>query len=231
MPTDQKKPASRRYPMPFTRLEIAMLSIIDGALHVLLAHRAEAPHAGKWALPGGVLRIDLDRSLDDAARRVIRERLGIDLPFLRQVCATGGPTRDPRAPWALSVVYRALVPTGSVNPAAGKRIVDLAWRPVAETVADRKLAFDHASLIDQAVQATRAEVERLDLPFDFLPDHFTLGELQATCEQMLGRSLDKSSFRRRLADRDLVEPVEGSTRGGAFRPAQLYRSKKASRPL
>jgi 8-oxo-dGTP diphosphatase len=229
MTANSTKPKSKRYPMPFTRLEIASLSLIDGELHVLLARRAEAPHAGKWALPGGVLRIDLDRSLDDAARRVIRERLEIDLPFLRQLCAAGGPTRDPRAPWALSVVYRALVPATSINPAAGKRIVELEWRPVGDTIADRKLAFDHAALIDQAVTATRAEVERLELPFEFLPDHFTLGELQGTCEQLLGRSLDKSSFRRRLADRDLVEPVAGSTRGGAFRPAQLYRSKKASR--
>jgi len=52
-----------------------------------------------------------------------------------------------------------------------------------------------------------------------------LGELQATCEQLLGHRLDKSSFRRRLADRDLVEPIEGATRGGPFRPAQLFRRR------
>jgi hypothetical protein len=69
------------------------------------------------------------------------------------------------------------------------------------------------------------KVDNLELPMGFLPREFTLGELQATCEQLLGRKLDKSSFRRRLADRDLVEPIEGSMRGGAFRPAQLYRAK------
>src|SRR5690242_9781893 len=95
------RPQPKRYPMPFTRVEVAVLGVLDGALHVLLAKRAQAPHAGKWALPGGVLRIDLDRSLDAAARRVMHERTGLDVPALQQLGAEGGPTRDPRAPWGL----------------------------------------------------------------------------------------------------------------------------------
>lgn len=209
--------------MPFTRLEIAVMSVVDGELQVLLARRAEAPYAGKWALPGGALRIDLDTSLDAAARRVMRERLGLDLPYLRQLCAAGGPTRDPRSLWALSVVYRALVPAENVVPLAGKRIEALTWRRVEDTIADRSLAFDHATLVERAVASTRTEVERLELPTGFLPEAFTLGELQLCCEQMLGRRLDKSSFRRRLADRQLVEPVQGAMRTGANRPAQIYR--------
>ena len=216
----------KRYAMPFTRLEIAVMSLVDGVLQVLLARRAEAPHAGKWALPGGVLRIDLDDSLESAAQRVMRERLRIELPFLRQLVAVGGPRRDPRAPWALSVAYRALVPAEQVSPSAGKRIEALAWRPVEDAMLDRRLAFDHSALVERAVATTRAELDRLELPFGFLPLQFTVGELQTTCEQLLGRRLDKSSFRRRLADRELVEPIEGAMRGGAFRPAQLYQQKQ-----
>jgi 8-oxo-dGTP diphosphatase len=220
---------SKSHPMPFTRLEIAVMSVIDGCLQVLLARRAEAPHAGKWALPGGVLRIDLDKSLEAAAQRVMKERLGLELPFLRQLCAIGGPTRDPRSPWALSVVYRALVPAAQVQPIAGKRVEALAWRPVDAAVGDKGMAFDHAALIGQAIDVTRAEVAALELPFEFLPGGFTLGELQATCEQLLGHRLDKSSFRRKLADRDLVEPIEGVTRSGAFRPAQVFTRKRSAR--
>jgi ADP-ribose pyrophosphatase YjhB (NUDIX family) len=216
---------AKNHPMPFTRLEVSVLSVVDGVLQVLLVRRAEEPHKGKWALPGGVLRIDKDSSVDDAAMRVARERLGVEVPFLRQLCAVGGPARDKRAPWALSVVYRALVPAEKFEPSAGKRIEALAWRPVGDASGDRELAFDHAELVAKAVDATRAEVDRLELPFGFLPAEFTLGELQATCEQLLGRRLDKSSFRRRLADRDVVEPIEGAMRGGAFRPAQLHRGK------
>ena len=223
--TEMTHTAPKRYAMPFTRLEIAVMSLIDGRLQVLLARRAEAPHAGKWALPGGVLRIDLDRSLDAAAQRVMRERLGLELPFLRQMAAVGGPTRDPRAPWALSVAYRALVPAADIQATPGKRIEALAWRP-AEAASDSGLAFDHGQLVAQAVEVTRAEIDRLELPFEFLPEQFTLGELQLTCEQLLGRRLDKSSFRRKLADRDLVEPVEGAFRGGPNRPARLFRQKR-----
>jgi ADP-ribose pyrophosphatase YjhB (NUDIX family) len=213
--------------MPFTRLELAVLGLIDGELSVLLARRAADPYAGRWALPGGALRIDLDGSLEEAAQRVARERLGTELPFLAQLCAVGGPGRDPqRAPWALSIAYRALVHAQGLDVTAGKRIEELAWRPAVKAMADRRLAFDHAALIARAVESTREEVRALDLPVGFVPETFTLGELQALCEQLLGERLDKSSFRRKLADRDLVDAVEGEMRTGPNRPAQVYRLKR-----
>ncbi|MBK9522269.1 MAG: hypothetical protein IPO13_11790 [Rhodocyclaceae bacterium] len=91
---------------------------------------------------------------------------------------------------------------------------------------DQALAFDHAMLIREATQATRQEIEQLDLPFGFLPDKFTLGELQEICEQLLGRRLDKSSFRRRLDDRGIVEAAPSEMRTGAFRPAQLLQRRQ-----
>jgi 8-oxo-dGTP diphosphatase len=210
------------HPMPFTRLELAILSIVDGGLAVLLGKRAGAPHKGKWALPGGVLRIDLDRDLEAAAQRIAGERLGVTLPYLRQLQAVGGKSRDSRAPWALSIAYRALLPFDAIDPKAGKRLEAIRWCAVDEAIADSKLAFDHADLIRSAMEAIRAEIERLELPFGFLPEAFTLGELQSCCEAILGRRLDKSSFRRRLDERELLEPVAGEMRTGAFRPAQLY---------
>lgn len=226
MTDDLNQLTVKHYPMPFTRIEIAVMSIVNGALAVLLGKRIQAPYAGQWALPGGVVRIDLDADLEAAAQRVAGERLGTVLPFLRQQCAIGGATRDPRAPWALSLVYRALLPVEAIDPKAGKRLEELRWLPVNEAIAVKGLAFDHSQLIEQAVEVTRAEIEQLDLPFGFLPILFTLGELQATCEAILGRHLDKSSFRRRINERNLVEPVPGELRTGTFRPAQLYRVRK-----
>jgi ADP-ribose pyrophosphatase YjhB (NUDIX family) len=209
--------------MPFTRTELAVMSVVDGNLVVLLGQRAQAPHQGKWALPGGVLRIDLDIDLEAAVQRVADERLGVTLPYLRQLQAVGGKTRDARAPWALSIAYRALIPVEAIDPQAGKRLDAIQWRSVDTAMADATLAFDHADLIRLATEATRSEIERLELPFGFLPEKFTLGELQACCEAILGRRLDKSSFRRRLDERNLLEAVSGEMRTGAFRPAQLYR--------
>ncbi|MEP7216638.1 MAG: NUDIX domain-containing protein [Anaerolineaceae bacterium] len=223
--TAEDPSTSRAYPMPLTRIELAVLSIVDGSLAVLLGKREQLPHRGKWALPGGVLRIDRDGDLKDAAQRVAHERLEVALPFLRLQTAVGSKSRDPRAPWALAIVYRALVPFAAIDPKAGKRLEALRWVAVDDAVADARLAFDHAELIRGATEATRAEIDRLDLPFDFLPQKFTLGELQTMCEAMLGRRLDKSSFRRRLEERELLQPVRGEMRTGAFRPAQLYRRR------
>jgi 8-oxo-dGTP diphosphatase len=211
--------------MPFTRIELVIMSIVDGGLAVLLGKRAGPPHKGKWALPGGVLRTDLDRDLEAAAQRIAGERLGVTLPYLRQLLAVGSKTRDSRAPWALSVAYRALIPVEAIEPQAGKRLDAIRWYPIDEAMADARLAFDHADLIRSAAETTRAEIDRLELPFGFLPEAFTLGELQATCASLLGRNLDKSSFRRRLDAANLVESVEGEMRTGAFRPAQLYRKR------
>ena len=214
---------AKNHPMPFTRIEVAVLSVVDNELQVLLAKRAEAPYAGKWALPGGVVRIDLDKSLEASAQRVIAERLDTVIPAMEQLCAVGGPKRDPRADWALSIVFKAFVPFNQISVSAGKRIESLAWRPVEQAIADENLAFDHADLINRAVTATREQIDALVLPAGLLEEQFTLGDLQSTCEQVLGRKLDKSSLRRKLNNRNIVEAVEGATRGGAFRPAQLYR--------
>ena len=218
-------PSGLIYPMPFVRIELAVLSIVNGRLSVLLGKRTGAPHVGQWALPGGVLHIDLDNDLDDAAQRVAMERLGTKVPFLRQLTAVGSKERDPRAPWALSIAYRALLPLESIAPAAGKRIEALEWRPADTAAGDASLAFNHGELISMALAATRREVDEMLLPFDFLPEQFTLGELQSFCESLLGKRLDKSSFRRKLDDRGLVEQIPGAMKGGAFRPAQLFRRR------
>jgi ADP-ribose pyrophosphatase YjhB (NUDIX family) len=220
------QPSGTIHPMPFTRIELAVMSIVDGRLAVLLGKRVAAPHEGQWALPGGVLRIDLDEDLDAAAQRVATERLGVQLPFLRHLTAVGGKVRDSRAPWALSIAFRALLPIEAIDPKAGKRLEALRWVPVDEAMQDASLAFDHAGLIGSATEATRHEIDQLELPFGFLPDKFTLGELQEICEQLLGRRLDKSSFRRRLDDRGIVEAVPGEMRTGAFRPAQLFHRRQ-----
>lgn len=213
--------------MPFVRLELALLSVEEGGLSVLLGRREQAPWKGRWALPGGVLRTDLDASLDAAAARVASERISAVPPALRQLCAVGGPSRDPRSPWALSVVYRGLVPAQALAVAPGKRMQALAWWPVDTVDEAARPAFDHGALVRAAVEALRAEVEELRLPFGALPGAFTLTELQQWCERLLGRRLDKSSFRRRLDERDLVVPVPGAMRTGANRPAQLYRARRA----
>ena len=212
----------KSYPMPFARLELCILSVVDGELCVLLGKREEEASKGLWAMPGGVLRIDLDKALEDAAQRVSEERIGVRLPYLKQQCTVGGVSRDPRAPWSLSVVYRALIPAEKFSPRAGKRLTKLKWARVADAAADTTLAFDHQVLIASAVKDLRDELEAMQLPFEYFPPEFTLGELQRECEYLLGYSLDKSSFRRKLDDRQVVKAIDGAYKRGANRPAQLF---------
>lgn len=134
-------------------------------------------------------------------------------------------SRDARAPWTLSIAYRATVRIDAISPTPGKRVEALRWAHAQEAASDPELAFDHSEIIAAAVRDLCSEVGNLQLPWGLLPAEFTLAELQHACESILGRPLDKSSFRRRLDDRGCVEPVSGLFRGAAHRPAQVYRPR------
>jgi ADP-ribose pyrophosphatase YjhB (NUDIX family) len=169
-----------------------------------------------------VLRIDLDNDLDAACQRVAQERLGVGLPSATQLTAVGGKARDPRAPWALSVVYRCTTSAAQLAALPGKRMAELKWADTEVAATDARLAFDHATLVERAVQQLRAEVAALRFPAGLLDETFTLGELQATSEVVLGHPLDKSSFRRRLDAAGVVQAVPGEMRTGPNRPAQVF---------
>lgn len=218
------------HPMPFTRIELVVLAVEGGRLQVMLGRRTGAPHAGRWALPGGVIRIDLDADLDAACQRVAHERLGVSLVGAQQVMTVGGRKRDPRAPWALSVVYRAMARPAAMAAVAGKRLSELCWLDAAAASNDSTIAFDHAELVRGSVEQLRDQVAALQFPMGLLDDTFTLAELQAASEAVMARPLDKSSFRRRLDAAAVLEPVTGELRTGPFRPAQVYRLAPPASP-
>jgi len=214
------------YKMPICRIELAIQCLIDGQLSTLLVRRQASPYQGYWALPGGVIRLDLDTDLDQAAKRVARERLTSSPPNLRQLVVVGAAGRDPRGAhaWGLSVIYRALLAESPTTLGLGKRVAEIKWVP-SDGLPSR-MAFDHATLVRDAINTTREEITNLKFPVGFAPKRFTLGELQSLCEAVLGQRLDKASFRRKLIDRHLVEPIAGKVvRGNAHRPALIYRLK------
>lgn len=214
------------YPMPYVRVDLCVFTLMQGVLSVLLIQRQEPPHRGVWALPGGALRIDIEKTLEDAAKRVARERLQVPIPYLREQGFVGGHGHYEPGKWAISIVYRALVRSEYFAPEPGKRVADVKWVPVDEAQANTQLPFGHARVIEAAARSLRQEVEALDFPFEILDSEFTLGDLQHQSEVILGTKLDKSSFRRRLAARGHLEPTGAMTQGSASRPAQLYRIKK-----
>lgn len=208
---------------PLVTTDIALFCVDGPALRVLLTRRGNAPERGRWALPGGFLRPAEDETLDHAARRVLREKAGVDVPHLEQVRVFSGRARDARG-WSLSLLYFALLPKSRVPAVATGKTVAVDWADPAAP--GRRLAFDHGTMLATALEALREKVRDRVLPLQLLGERFTLTELQRACEAVLGAPLDKGAFRRRLKNREGRDFVAlpGEFETGRQRPAQYYRA-------
>lgn len=212
---------SRRKLFPLVTADVALFSIEQERLRVLLVRRAAEPERGRWALPGGVLKPDVDGSLEDTAWRILREKTGLKVPYLEQVTTCSGPDRDPRG-WSVSVLFYALLPLDQVPAIAGSGTEAVGWKDAARP--GSALAFDHARHVVAALAKLRDKVQRHALPLHLLPPKFTLTQLQRTVEAILDREVEKSAFRRRLKSDHTLEEVPGEFERGVQRPAQLYRA-------
>lgn len=199
---------------PLVATVVVIFAIIDGALQVLLVHRSGAPERGRWALPGG--RYPGDESLDAAAARKLVEETGAADLYLEQLFTTSGLDASRSA---VVVAYFALVDASRVRLREEEEW-PAAWRRVDALPA---LAFDNNRVIAQAVQRVGAKLEYTNLAYGLLPERFGLRELQTTYEAILGRTLDRRNFRKRMLSAELIEPTEEYRREGAHRPARLYR--------
>jgi 8-oxo-dGTP diphosphatase len=190
------------------------------ALEALLVRRGREPFAGRWALPGGVVRGD--ERLADAARRVLGERTGLDVAHLEQLYTFDDPARDPRGR-TLAVAHLALLPIGETAATAGRDVEELAWWPADDPEAGAELAFDHAQILRYARERLRGKVEWTPLVFRLLPATFTLPDARRVYEAIHGARYNDSNFRRQLMARFRgVEPVADKDRR-SNRPAQLFR--------
>ncbi len=201
------------HPAPIATVDAALLTLQDGALCVGLLQRDRAPFHGTHALPGGFVHVPDDADLAASAARILRDKARVECRFLEQLGTFSGAARDPRG-WSLSVAYFALVPAAALVAGGGA----LALHPVAALPA---LAFDHAAIIAAAVGRLRGKSSYSALPAFLLPELFTVAELHAVYQQVLGTRLDPASFRRKMLDQGIVEAAD--RRVGAHRPAVLYR--------
>jgi len=210
------------YPTPTVTVDLVIFALVDEVLQVLLMQRGAEPFAGAWALPGGYIHTDEDTDIEAAARRVLMDKTAVETPYLEQVQTFGGRARDPRG-WTVSVAYMALISANDLTPRHGANAAGVAWWPVEDEMPP--LAFDHAAILDTAAARLRGKVEYTTLPIHLLPARFTLPDLQLLYERILGRKMDKSAFRKRIAEADFLEPIPGEKRAASNRPAQYYRVK------
>ena len=211
------------FDVPLTSVDVVIFTLKDEQLQVLLVQRAEHPHFGQWALPGGFIRLNEDDSLEQTAARKLYEKTQVNSPYLEQLQTVGNRQRDPRG-WSVTVVYFALIASENVFLQPGSGTSDVAWQPLTNT-ARPTLAFDHETLLEAAVCRLRSKVEYTNLPLHLLPKMFTLSDLQQVFELVLDRKIDKSAFRRRIREANLLDVVMGKKRLGSNRPAQLYQAK------
>jgi 8-oxo-dGTP diphosphatase len=205
-------------PHPAVTTDIVVFTIRHEQLKVLLVKRAEDPYLGSWALPGGF--VEIAESLDEAAQRELREETGVDGVYLEQLYTFGQPDRDPRER-VITVAYYALIPSDRLQIRAATDAEAVGWFALDELPA---LAFDHQRILDMALQRLRAKLDYSTIAFQFMPAEFTLSELQAVYERILGEPIDKRNFRKRILALGAIEETGDERREGAHRPAKLYRA-------
>jgi len=231
---DQYDPA--QFDRPSVAVDVVLLTALEGRLHALLVQRAEHPFRGHWALPGGFVTID--QSLDAAARQVLTRKTGLEGVYLEQLYTFGAPGRDPRMR-IVSVAYYALVPSRRLAELAEHlHPIDVPWEgerggPAHALGPDAlpvPLAFDHADILGMAVLRIRGKLGYTHIGFELLPELFTLRQLRAVHETILGRSLNKDSFRRRALASGVVEATGRRQSDTPHRPAELFRFTRPEPP-
>jgi 8-oxo-dGTP diphosphatase len=204
-------------------VDLVVLTVRREAMCALVVRRGSPPYRGRWALPGGFVRVDED--LDTAAKRELREETGLaDVPgHLEQLASYGSPQRDPRMR-VVSVAHLVLAPDPP-DPRAGSDAAEACWSPVSGLLDDpQRLAFDHHLILVDGIERARAKLEYTPLATAFCPTEFTVHELRRVYEIVWGVALDPRNFHRKVTGTPGFLAATGytTTRGGG-RPAQLYR--------
>ena len=209
-------PFTYEYARPALTVDCVVFGFDEGDLKLLLIQRRLQPFKGRWALPGGFVRVA--ETVDDAARRELAEETGLKNVFLEQLYTFGALYRDPRER-IVSVAYYALVRLADFKTRAASDAAAARWFTLSNVP---PLAFDHGDILKAAITRLRGKLRYEPIGFELLPDKFTLTQLQHLYETVLGATIDKRNFRKKVLAFDFLVPVAEQARG-AHRPAQLYR--------
>ena len=208
------------HPHPAVTTDIVLFTLRAEKLQLLLIRRRNPPFQGGWALPGGFL--DLDEDLNDCAKRELEEETGIKDIYLEQLYTFGKHQRDPRER-VISVAYYALIASDRITLKPASDATEAAWFALDELP---ELAFDHREIVNKAHERLVAKLEYSTIAFQFMPQQFTLSELQTVYETIRSETLDKRNFRKWILARNLVEATGLERRVGSHRPAQLFNFKR-----
>jgi 8-oxo-dGTP diphosphatase len=199
---------------PLTNVDVLLFTVRDfweragekPRLEVALLRRDREPFKDRLALPGTVMRVDpdevtgeIDASDLDAARRVLKSKLGVKPPHLEQLYTWFTRDTDPRGPTTV-IAYFAVVAFDHFRDAP-----DVSFVPVDNLP---KLAFNHNDIVRKGVERVQGKASYSTLPALLMPKFFTLRELQSIYEAVTGRTFDPSNFKKRVLDMKIVEEID-----------------------
>lgn len=202
---------------PVLTTNIVVFTLRDEQLKLLLIRRRNAPFEGCWSLPGGVVGTDED--VEANAMRKLEDSTGLSGIYLEQLYTFSAPERDPRER-VISVAYYALVASKRLQLRTDEDSEGVGWFSLNELP---ELAFDHAQMVDTAHQRLAAKLDYSTIAFQFMPELFTLSDLQNVFQIILNRDLDKRNFRKRMRAMEQIRQTSQVQKTGSHRPARLYR--------
>lgn len=191
----------------------------------------------KWALPGGFILKDED--VDEAAHRMLQERTKLDNIFLNQFHFFGKADRN-QVEFSQSLLdnqlidqagyewmtqrfstlgYYALVEYSKVDAQPDEFADECQWFSPNELPG---LVLDHLEIIEKALIALRLQLKYQPVGINLLPEKFTMPELQALYETILGEKLDRRNFQRKMMSYGILKKLSEQRKGGAHKAPYLY---------
>jgi len=222
---------------PNVSVDCVVFGFDVNGLKVLLIER-ENPNnnsAKNYLLPGDLIRND--ENLDEAASRVLKELTGLKRVYLQQFSTFGDPNpvkkendlqwlrsirKDPESR-VITVGYFSLIKTENFKPTASSFARKAEWKNIENVP---QLAFDHNTILAKAHDSLKSKMRNHPVGFELLPEKFTLGQLQHLYKTVLGVTIDKRNFRRKILKLEILTSLDEQQRGVAHKPAQLFRFDK-----
>ena len=203
-----------KYPHPAVTTDCVIFGFNGERLQVLLVERGVEPYKGRWAFPGGFLR--MDETAEEGALRELREETGLESAYIQQLHAFSDPGRDPRER-VITIAYYALVRLQEVQ--GGDDAASARWFPLDEVPS---LAFDHDRILRMAVQRLRELIHFQPVGFELLPQKFTIKELQSLYEAILGISFDRRNFAKKMLHLEILTELDEAVWPTPKREARVY---------
>lgn len=208
-----------KYPHPSVTTDCVIFGFDGTKLKVLLVKRALEPFQGRWAFPGGFMK--MDESAEEGALRELQEETGLQGAYIRQFHTFTAPNRDPRER-VITIAYYALVRMQEVK--GGDDAAEARWFASDDIP---QLAFDHDQILRKATKALRQQIHFEPVGFELLPEEFTIKELQNLYEAILDVRFDRRNFYNKMKRLEMLEQTNETVNPSNKKEAFLFRFNKA----